>query len=352
MQKGLSLQDLAAKIEANAQLKHDFVADTRNLTMQVQSDKTIVLESNETGDSYPVREIAHDQIGARLQIPAKYYDRMRASAPDLLATNVNAWFRQSPEKRMVRTLGGDCRAFLSNSYQRIENEEIAKVVLPILLNIPGVSVVSSEITERRLYIQAVTPRRAAVKVGDEVQAGVVISNSEVGHGSVSISPMIYRLVCLNGLITNDGRFRANHVGRRVEEGVLAAINYQDDTRAADDRAVLLKVRDHVNDAVSEIGFGQRVERMAALAQSREMKNPVKAMEVLARKIDISEGEGESILTAIIKGADLSAWGVVNAVTAQAHNESISYDRVVEFEAIGGKLLDLGKSEWNEILEAA
>lgn len=360
MQTGLSIQALAAKIAANAELKHDFVYPTNKLTMQVQrqagEQPVMVIEreahENIAAASFPILPIAHDQIGARLAIPSKYYDRMRAEAPDLLATNVNAWFRHKPEARMVRTLGGDARAFLSDRYNRIENEEIARTVLPILANIPGVQVISSEVTERRLYIQAVTPRKLAVKVGDEVQAGVIITNSEVGHGSVSVRPMIFRLVCLNGMVCDDGKFRANHVGRRVEEGAMAAINYQDDTRAADDRAVLLKVRDHVGHAVDELAFGTRVEAMAALAGSREIKNPVKAIEVLVQKTGLSEGDGTDILTALAKGGDLSAWGMLNAVTAQAHNPAISYDRVVEFETLGGKLLELPKTAWAEILEAA
>lgn len=355
MKTGLSLSQLAAKIEGNKAMKHDFVSDTRELTMQIQrqgTEKPVAVIERKDAATFPVLPIAHDQIGARLAIPGKYYDRMLAEAPDLLATNVNAWFRQKPERRMIRTLGGDTRAFLSDRYSRVENEEIAETVLPVLADIPGVQIVSSEVTDRRMYIQAVTPRRAAVKVGDEVQAGVIISNSEVGHGAVSVAPMIFRLVCLNGMVMPDGKFRANHVGRRVEEGIMAEVAYADDTRQADDRAVLLKVRDHVRHAIDEVLFGERVTRMAAMSTSREAKNPVKAVEVLAQKVGATDGERESILASLIKGGDLSAWGMLNAITHQAHSPSISYDRSVEFETIGGRLLDLPASQWSEVLEAA
>lgn len=347
MKKGLSLTALAAKIEANQELKHDFIAETQALTMQVQEDKTVVLETPDK-TTYPIRPIAHDQIGARLKIPGQYYDRMLTDAPDLLATNVNAWFRKQPEKRLVRTLGGDARAFLSNRYQRIENEEIAEVVLPILAAIPNVNIVSCEVTERRLYIQAVSPRvEGEVKKGDVVQAGVVISNSEVGHGSVSVKPLIYRLVCLNGMILPDG-FRANHVGRKVEDNEAL---WADDTRQADDRAVLLKVRDMVRNSVDAAIFNDRVAKMAGLTEQRVTGDPAKAIEVLAKKIGANEGEKGGILRSLISGGDLTSWGLLNAVTHQAHSVE-SYDRSVEFELLGGKLLDLPRSEWKEILEAA
>lgn len=356
MKTGLTLSQLAAKVEGNKELKHDLITPSRGLQMRIDSDGTTPLMhvSNENagkGADYPMLALAHDQIGSHLGMPAKYYDRMLAEAPALLADNVNTWLRRRPEneRRMVRTLGGDVRAFLSNAYQRIENEEIAEVVLPILADIPGVQIVSAEITEHRMYIQATTPETRAVKVGDEVRAGVIISNSEVGQGAVSISPMVYRLVCLNGMVCADGRFRGYHVGRRIEDSEAL---YADDTKRADDRAVLLKVRDHVKAAVDAVRFRARVEQMSGLTEIQISGNPEKAVEVLAKKIGASEGERTGILRSLIEGGSLSAWAMLNAVTAQAHTPDMSYDRAVEFETMGGQLLDLPRSGWREVLEAA
>lgn len=361
MLKGLSLTELAQRIEANKELKRDFIVPTEKAEMVVGgSGPELKFDMNlpampaslatkfNLGAGLPINELAHDQIGVRLGIPSKYYDRMRAEAPALLADNVNHWFRKKPDRRMVRTLDGTVRAFLSDRYNRIENEEIAQVALPILAEIPDVEIVSTEITERRLYIQAVAPRiKGEVKVGDPVQAGVTISNSEVGHGAVNVSPLVYRLRCLNGMIAADS-FRAYHVGRAVEDTEAL---WADDTRKADDRAILLKVRDMVRAAVDETKFRARVDLMSGLAGQRITGNPERVVEVLAAKVRASETEKGGILRALIEGADLSAWGLLNAVTAQAH-EATSYDRAVELEATGGALLELPKGEWTRILEAA
>lgn len=352
MLKGISLVELAQKIEGNKSLKRDFIADASTLRAEysepVANEKGAISLVVPDQGSFPVRPIAHDQIGARLGIPARYYDKMQAEAPGLLVDNVNTWLARSTERRMVRTLGGDARAFLSDRYQRIENEEIAEVALPVLANIPDVKIVSAEVTERRLYIQAVSPKvEGEVKRGDVVQAGVVISNSEVGHGAVTVAPMIYRLVCLNGAICAD-RFRAYHVGRQVEDN---AALWAEDTRKADDKAVLLKVRDMVTAAVDAVRFSERVAKMQALTEGKIVGDPVKAVEVLAQKIGATESEGSAMLRALIEGADLSAWGLLNAVTAQAHTAK-DYDRGVELEAAGGGLIDLAPSEWRKVLEAA
>lgn len=349
MQTGLSLVDLARQIEANKSLKRDLIAPASSLTMAAATDGVIALNVAGQG-SFPVVETAHDQIGARLNIPAKYYDRMRKDAPDLLATNVNRWFEKSPgDKRLIRTLGGDARAFLSNRYQRIDNEEIAEVVLPILAGIPNVRIVSTQITDRRLYIQAVSPHvQGEVRKGDVVQAGVTISNSEIGYGSVSVKPLVYRLACLNGMILPDNAFRAYHVGRQIEDN---AALWADDTRKADDRAVLLKVRDMVAGAVDATRFAGTIEKMTGLTAIRIEGNPNSAVEVLAKKVGATDDEAGGVMRALIDGGDLSAWGMLNAITYQAHTLK-SYDRAVEFEAMGGALLNLPRSEWREILEAA
>ena len=360
MQTGLSLIELATKIEAQKTLKRDFIVDTAKTTMQVQRQPaavkgeptaTTVLELPGDHGTFPILETAHDQIGSRLNIPAKYYDRMRQHAPDLLATNVNAWFRQSPETRMVRTLGGNTRAFLSNRYQRIENEEIAEVALPILMDIPEVKIVSCEVTARRMYIQAVSPRvQGEVKRGDVVQAGVIISNSEIGQGAVVVSPLIYRLICLNGMVANDGKLRGYHVGGRVDSSEEL---WADDTRKADDKAILLKVRDMVRGVVDEARFRAHLDKLKQLADpsAKITGNVVQAVEVLTNKVGLSDSMRPSILTALAEGGDLTAWGIVNAVTAQAHTAS-DYDKAVELESIGGALINLPSTEWKTILQAA
>jgi hypothetical protein len=347
MKTGISLTALAKKIEAQKDLKHDLIVPTSQAKVETSTDKVSSLIVPGQG-AFPILPLAHRQIAAHTGIPAQYYDRMQAEQPELLASNINTWFNAKPANRMVRTLGGDMRAFLSDRYQRIENEEIAEAALPVLMDLPGVKIVSCEVTERRLYLHAVVPTiTGEVKKGDVVEAGVIISNSEVGLGSVSVAGLIWRLICLNGMKTSDA-FRRNHVGRKVEDNEAL---WADDTRKADDRAVLLKVRDMVRAAVDETNFRVQLSKLQGLTEGKITGSPEKAIEVLARKVGATDGERGGILRSLIEGADLSRWGIVNAITQQAHSVE-SYDRAVEFESMGGKLVDLPASEWKEVLEAA
>ena len=346
MLPGLTIQDLARKIEHNRTQKKDFIASTPALTVQVR-EKTPLLEIPDQGE-FPMLPLAHDQVGTHCGIPAKYYDRMLAEAPDLLASNINAWFRINPSKRMVRTLGGRARSFNSNSYRRVENEQIAEAVIPVLRELPSLQIVSADVTDRKLYIHFAVPTiQGEVKKGDVVQVGGVISNSEVGCGSVSVSGLIWRLICLNGAKTGD-TFRKNHVGKQIDDNEAL---WADDTRRADDEALMLKVRDMVKAVVDETRFRATIDRMKELAGVKITGDIQKSVEVLSSVVPLSEAEQGGVLRSLIEGGDLSAWGLLNAVTAQAHSSS-GYDRAVDIESFGGQLIELPPAEWKRVLEAA
>ena len=216
MKAGKTLQELAAELERQQLAKKDLIVSTGVLSMDSRDDGGIALNvmGGQMIQHYDVGEIAHRQIGQFLKIPATYYDRMRREYPQLLTLNANGWFAKMPQsKRMLRTLDGTARALLSDRYRRIDNFEVASAVLPIISRMEGAGVESCELTDSRMYLKVVNPRvTAEIKKGDIVQAGVLISNSEVGMGSVTVSPLIYRLVCSNGMIAEDGKLRKYHVG--------------------------------------------------------------------------------------------------------------------------------------------
>lgn len=348
MKTGKSLTELAQELERRAGAKQDIVADTRKLEMTSTAELSI-----EGMSTLPVNKIAHNQIAARLDIPAKYYDRMLKETPALLAENVNTWMQGRPEKRLVRMLDGNVRAFLSDRYQRIENEQIANVVLPILLEAGAdIRVESAEITDSRMYIKAVFPRiQQEVSKGDIVQSGIVISNSEVGQGAVKIEPLVYRLVCTNGLIVNDASLLTRHVGGRISKEETLMEILSDEAIRADDTAIMLKIRDVVKASFDDVHFGRIVEKMRAAQGDRMKGDVVETVKLLTKKHSLNEFEGDSILRHLIEGADLSRYGLLNAVTRSAQDVE-SYDRATELETLGGTILEMGRNQWNEYAIAA
>ncbi len=113
---------------------------------------------------------------------------------------------------------------------------------------------SCEVTDERMYIKVVNPRlETEVVPGDVVQSGILITNSEVGMGSMAIQPLVYRLVCTNGMVVNDAATRRYHIGRGNEAAEDYTL-YSNDTLAADDKTLMLKVRDTVKAVVDQTRF--------------------------------------------------------------------------------------------------
>ena len=342
MKQGRSLLELGKELQRQRLNRQDFLADTRTLEMETtpySSTLHLSLEGNTYG--FGIGELAHQQIATRLNIPWRYYAKMKSYAPDLLDQNVNRWFNQNSERRMIRVLDGKVRAFLSDRYRRLDNLELCAAVLPVIQEMPGSQVESCEVTPTHLYIKVVNRRvKAEVKVGDVVQAGFVVSNSEVGLGSLRVEPLVFRLVCKNGLICKDLAQKKYHVGRQVNASDDSAYElYSEATLAQDDRAFFMKVQDVVRAAVDEAKFMLTVEKMRESTQIPLKHDPVKSVELLADKFQLTENERGDILRQLFMGADNSHYGLVNAVTA-ASKIAKSYERATDLERIGGEILSL------------
>ena len=355
MKEGLSLQEMAAEIERQSKLKEDYLIDTQNLLLEPFGSQ-VFLHMQENGidvvEPLEINQIAHRQLGTHLKIPAAYYDRMLESYPELLAQNVNAWLHREPTTRMIRTMSGTARAFLSNRYRRLDNLEVAQAVLPIIGEMQGVHFESCEVTDSRMYLKVVNTRlQAEVTPGDIVQAGIIISNSEVGQGSVCVQPLVYRLVCSNGMVINDAQTRRNHVGR-VNNSTENFLLYSDATLAADDKAFMMKLQDTVRAAVDEARLSQVVGMMQDAKQAvMETKDIPGVVRLASREFHITDEESTGVLQHLIEGKDLTLYGLANAITR--HSQDVeSYDRATELEGIGYNVLAMPARQWNRINQMA
>ena len=342
MKQGKTLNELAKELERQRLARKDFIADTAGLEVVTDSNGVtkVMMGFTDISGEFVISDIAHQQIATRLQIPFRYYQKMRLEYPELLDKNINSWFARTNEKRMLRTLDNRLRAFLSDRYRRLDNLELAEAVLPILNEIKGLEIISSEITETHMYIKVINKKlKAEVGENDIVQAGMVISNSEVGLGSLKVEPLVYRLVCKNGLIVKDYTQKKYHVGKQVDSEESAYEIYRDETLAADDKAFFMKVQDTVRCAVDETKFLLSVNKLIAVKSEHTGDNPIKTVELLADKYILNQNERGSILRHFIMGGDDSRFGLVNAVT-RASQDIEDYNRATELERLGGELLSL------------
>ena len=356
MKQGMTIQDAAKEIMRQSQAKADYLVNTANLHMETCDGIPILRLLDESGvdrvEPLDILTTAHRQMSAYLNIPWKYYERMRQEDIGLLAQNVNTWLRKGPEQRMIRTIDGRARAFLSNRYRRIDNIDIARITLPIIQQMPDAIYESCNLSDDYMFIKVVNPRLTAEVVpGDIVQAGVVISNSETGQGAVCVQPLIYRLVCSNGMVVNEARTRRNHIGRvtSADENLLI---YSEATLRADDKAFVMKVQDTVRAAVDEARFTKILDK---LRESKDKKlntaNLPGVAKLASSSMGITDAESEGVLQHLIEGTDYSLYGLANAVTR--HSQDVeSYDRASKLEEIGYQIITMSPALFQHINQTA
>jgi Domain of unknown function (DUF932) len=348
----LTREQMFAEIIRQDEAKLDLVSDTRRMNVTTE-DGTATLHVDRDADvlSFDMNDHALSQVAGDLQIPKRYFDRMRIEAPTLFDSNVNYWLSNQPERKLVRGFkpgptggAGVGRAWLSDRYRRLDNVEIAKRIFPVFDEIEGLTFHQSQLTDTRFYLRAYLPSlEREVKAGDIIRAGVEIKNSEVGAGALVVQPYLLRLVCTNGMTVAEHGVRRNHVGRRiVDESYLS-----DEALEADDNALWLVARDTVKSVLNEVRFNEIIDQLAETITGEQIVAPVAATETLAQRFGFTEEEREEIVANLHREGDMSQWGMLNAVTAAAKTVE-SFDRQAEMEAMGWDIANLTTKEWASV----
>lgn len=341
MKQGMkTIENLYGELMRQREVRKDLIADTLSLSVFTEhGSSTLSIFTDKDIYNFKITDIAHHQIADRLGIPFKYYERMMNEYPKLLDENINSWLKFKSEKRMLRTLDGKLRAFLSSRYRRLDNLELVDHILPVIAQMKNCSIASCDITETHLYLKVINKSvKAEIVPGDIVQAGFVVSNSEIGLGALKVEPLVYRLVCKNGMISKDYAHKKYHTGRNVEDTDNAYELYSDETLKADDKAYFMKVQDIVSAAVDETKFMLTVDKMRKVKNIKTGDNPVETVEVLGDKYLLNKNERASVLRHFIMDRDFSQFGLVNAVTRTSQDVE-DYNRATELERIGGTILE-------------
>jgi hypothetical protein len=363
MKFGKSIQDMLREVERQSETRKDYSAPTQTLTMEpvthhgAKTDVVIAMKGNGT---LPATSLAHRQIGEHIGVPAKYYDRMREEAPELLATNVNHWFQNKPSQRLVRTLDDNIRAFLSQGFRSLDYFDLCEAAIPTITQ-QGMKIVSCDVTETRLYVKAVD-ERVVRQVGsnrvvdgkladfEDISPSLTISNSEVGMGVLSIERGIFQHKCKNMSIFTERALRKYHVGVR-HELVDSVELLSDKTKNLTDAALWSQVKDVIANSFAPAQFDKVVAGINGMAEDKITADVVKVVEQVSKRFSFSVEEQSVVQRHLVEGANLSRWGLFNAIT-RAAEDLPGYDRATEFERVGGQIIELGKQEWKVLAEAA
>lgn len=286
----------------------------------------------------PLRDHAFGQLCGRINAPAAYLKKLPGKLQ--MACVGHGMNLCTDTAATLRLAGGEARALLSDRYAALDNGLILEVLettlkgAGMLGDVRVRSVALGPTCSMRLTLpgedKAIAKSR---QVGDIVELGLDILNGEIGNRAVSICPITYRLVCLNGMRRADREVshRLRHVGdpkRLIEafqDAVPAALASARGLREQMEKATDRLIDDLLNEFDSLRTFGLSV------TDTRDVAADMLAERSLALPADTNEWGN-----VFAQVRDVSAYDVINGITHVAQRKGT--DARIEMEEAASKYL--------------
>jgi len=318
-------------VERESRNLHDFTTETRKLHLAESPCTDLVLNNGAKQVTMGPRAFGdlcgrvRTRDGCRL--PAQY---LLSCPPDMRAKQVNYWLKQNGDKGiMLRCNNNRVRAVLSERYRVMDN---LPLVQALAKTINAQADVRYCITDERLHIQAVsskrdvTPPSALRKLGDISKVGLYISNSEIGAGALNVASLIYRLACLNGLITTSrgAGCKEIHLGRND----------------FDFRGILQTTIPAVLDsAETTLKAFQRTPNVPLEVKPRE------AIRNVTDRFRLTGDDNERINEAFRIEPGERVYDIINAATRASNGDNLPLDRRVRLQDVGGRMVAMKNYKW-------
>lgn len=298
--------------------RHNF-----DMTVQAQdfevSRHTGQLEIH-SGPSLSMLPLALSQLGSKFGVPGSYL----AKCPtELRAENINYWLRkESGRKLLLRCDGESVRAVLSDKYAPVDH---SRVLNWLSESFGEFATLRYELNDEQLLVQFVANEGRTFGRGDDLTPGISIRNSEVGLACVELSGLIYRRICLNGLILSgkQGNWRRRHIGDS---------SFGDQVREA-----IRNLQGAASQSMGRFGGLQvvKVDDMPGLFNR------------VVQKFELTKAQHEAIKTAFDIEPGDTLYAGINAVTRAGNAEPLDLDSRRQLQEVGGRMLELAAagSRW-------
>ena len=375
MKRQTTLAELVTELKDQNLQKKDFVVPANLLSMEngelivnnYNNNDSLSKLLNEVGVKSESSDklilgclpILHQNLSDKLDIPRKYYNRIQGlTDTSLIDSNVSYWLKNMKGNIFLRTFvnkdknEGFARAILSDRYNVIDNFDVLFATLEAVkasgLNLK-IEDNGCDLTESKMYIRFVAPDveinapellknykspKGNGGVGDGIITGFVITNSELGQGSFSISPRAVVLKCQNGMVFKNDAFGKVHLGSKMEQ--FSQIDWSEETKRKNYELIMAQVKDAVKQFTSEDFLRKKISELNEYSEV-ELTHPIETVKNVSRFLNITEEKEKNILDFFMRGGDFTAMGVSQALTFYAH-ETKDADEAHDLESVAVEIL--------------
>jgi hypothetical protein len=330
-----------------------------------------------------MNDVARDQIFTHADINQNTAQSLLDRAPAEFCSVINKLWHDSPSDRILRAYDGApafhgvadynvLRGYVSNKFLRFDHTDVLNNIMPLIIDGDhDYSVTAATLTDRNMRV---TFRSNTIQgsddraVGDIMALGFVISNSEVGLGSLSLQELIITLACLNGMQSTNvlSSIRAKHLTSAIScdgshGGVIPAdvtasqIQAKDLYRSASNFLNNLSsdtLQDHIekmNTARSDV-----IEDHALIVAPSDPQADDHLVDRITKFLGVPRNKGKTIRQEITNARTqrgyidepLSRATLIQAVTALQHKNA---DHAEIWQRNGAKMLAMTSNAFNNYI---
>ena len=348
--RDMSLSDLRSSLDADALCKRDEVAKVDAIAADVTPEGEFRILFHPAGEDkarhYRPTATALGQFSERGNMPAGVtHSLMQLGNNDLAAEAINrgltkVWEGNGEKTFLIRRReNGDAsvRAVLSDKYAPLDTDLVVGIMDDLLSEEGTASQVERLHWDGDNFRAQVTFPSSDFSVANDsdYRLGFNLTNNEVGGGAVTFHAMVWRLVCVNGLMAWDsvGGFRQVHRGLVDQHDLKRDIARCVEACLPQSQALAEKLIAAQQTPIPNIG-----QVIAQLSIDNKLGKPVAAQWM--------QGYDQEALAARVSGG--TAFGIVNGLTRSAR--SVGAVQASALERTAGRMLS--NTNWARTSERA
>jgi len=291
----MNIQSVLGKMQEVDNMIEDYLMPPELLKFNV-TDNTLM--TNYEDKSFCIHNNALSQLSTKYNVPGKYLKDMSRGKEweqDLAVKILNEHsVNAKQDELLVRTVGGQVRGVLSNTYDRYSSFEVYKSFLEGAESWGGTVICDAHHDDLTGYIEIVDRNIIPLRLKDDevtyVVMGAQIRNSDFGCRALDVKVFFMQVICMNGM-TGQSLVRRIHRGSAIQ---TTNIRLSNEALRADAHARALMVRDCMTNVFDPLQIEKQINVLEQQAGhevniQREIKKLPK-LGVHKSEIELLEGK--------------------------------------------------------------
>jgi len=357
LQRGYAnVQNASERLMSEGKIARDFIFEVG--TDKKGVEKRINFQPNNFGgigstftmpygfEDFTIHENAARQAAAKLGIPSAYLlgllhgeEWQRTLGYQIMNTH-NGWTDRN--RILVRAVGQEVRAFLSDQYRRLDSQMIFGVHIDAVYE-KKARLSDGYMSDTRVLIESLLPSPIEIVTEKNgiifIAFGTRLISSDYGHGALDLRSFIMQGVCLNGMV-RESILREVHLGAKLPDNLALS----QETYTLDSKTTASAIRDITRNLYSSEVI---TDRMLEIKASTELTVDANQMLTSLKGLNkLMKGEADDIGKILMRNnpedgvaGEMTLWKITQGISAYANSEGIDQERRIELQEIAGDLFN-------------